>query len=105
MEHVRKMSRPFLERLHGLSDHPLVGESRGVGLIGGLEIVADKETKASFDAATKAALTVTQHALRHGLLVRPLPSDSIGICPPLIITEEQIHDLFDRLKAGLDDAL
>ena len=37
--------------------------------------------------------------------MRPLPSDSIGICPPLIITEEQIHDLFDRLKAGLDDAL
>jgi 4-aminobutyrate--pyruvate transaminase len=105
MDHVRNMSAPFQQRLHQLSDHPLVGESRGVGLLGGIEIVANKETRASFDAAAKAAFTVTQHAQKHGLLVRPLPSDSIGICPPLIITEEQIHDLFDRLKAGLDDAL
>ena len=104
MAHVVDMSNPFQERLHQLSDHPLVGEARGVGLIGGIEIVANKETRASFDAATKAAFTVNRHAQKHGLLVRPLPSDSIGICPPLIINEEQIHDLFDRLKAGLDDA-
>ena len=40
----------------------------------------------------------------HGLLLRPLPGDVIGICPPLIITEEEIDLLFDRLEAGLDDA-
>ncbi len=105
MERVGGMSKLFLERLHQLSDHPLVGESRGVGLLGGIEIVANKETRAPFDTAATAAFTVTQHALKHGLLVRPLPSDSIGICPPLIITEDQVHDLFDRLQSGLDDAL
>jgi len=104
LDHVRGVSVPFMDRLNLLADHPLVGESRGVGLIGGLEIVRDKETRASFDVSRRAALTVTQHALKHGLFVRPLPGDSIGICPPLIITEEQIHDLFDRMKAGLDDA-
>ncbi len=105
IEHVRDVSTTFLKRLMQLSDHPLVGEARGVGLIGGLEIVADKETKASFDPATKAAFKVTQRAQANGLLVRPLPSDSIGICPPLIISHDQINDLFDRLHTGLDEGL
>lgn len=105
LDHVRAVSAPFLDRLHELAEHPLVGEARGVGLIGGLEIVEDKATKAPFDVSKKAAFIVSQHALRHGLFVRPLPSDSIGICPPLIITKEQVHDLFDKLRAGLDDAV
>ena len=47
--HVRHVSPLFLERLQQLADHPLVGEARGVGLIAGLELVADKKTKARFD--------------------------------------------------------
>ncbi len=105
MQHVRTVSEPFLERLHELSAHPLVGESRGVGLIGGLEIVEDKASKASFDPSVKAAFKVAQRALANGLIVRPLPSDSIGVCPPLIISEEEIHTLFNRLKDALDEAL
>jgi 4-aminobutyrate--pyruvate transaminase len=105
LEHVRNVSVPFLERLNQLARHPLVGETRGVGLIGGLEIVQNKDSKASFDATKKAAFIVSECTLRQGLFVRPLPSDSIGICPPLIITEEEVQELFDRLRAGLDDAM
>lgn len=105
LAHVRDVSKTFMRRLLELADHPLVGEARGVGLIGGLEIVEDKATKASFDPTIKAAFKVTQRTLAHGLLVRPLPSDSIGICPPLIISHDQIHTLFDKLRTGLDEAM
>ena len=105
LAHVRDVSTTFIQRLLDLSDHPLVGETRGVGLIGGIEIVQDKATKASYDPATKAAFKVTQRALAHGLIVRPLPSDSIGICPPLIINHDEVHSLFDKLKTALDEAM
>ena len=44
-------------------------------------------------------------ALEHGLIVRALINDTLGICPPLIIEEPQIDDLFDRLGRALDDTL
>lgn len=103
-DHVRAVSPRFLERLRQLEAHPLVGEARGVGLIGGIEIVADKATRRQFDPTVKAAARVAEACQRHGLLVRPLAGDVIGICPPLIIREPEIDSLFDRLRRGLDDA-
>ena len=105
LSHVRAVSRRFQQRLAALGNHPLVGEARGVGLIGGLEIVADKPSKAQFDVSVKAAAQVAERALDEGLIVRPLPLDSIGICPPLIITETEIDLLFDRLERALEGAL
>jgi 4-aminobutyrate--pyruvate transaminase len=95
----------FLQRLTALNRHPLVGEARGIGLIGAVEIVRDKATKEQFDPALKANAQVVARCQAHGLLLRPLPGDVIGICPPLIIGEAEIDLLFDRLEAGLDDAL
>ncbi len=102
--HVRKVAPLFQRRLAALAEHALVGEARGVGLIGGLEIVADKASKKQFDPAHKAALTVTERALAHGLIIRPLPGDCIGICPPLVVSEEQINSLFDKLEQALPEA-
>jgi len=103
--YVRDVAPRFQARLKALGEHPLVGDARGVGLIGGIEIVADKSTKQSFPPETKAAAAVEANALKHGLIVRPLPSDTVGICPPLVITEAEIDDLFDRLGRALDDAM
>ncbi len=105
VDHVRAVSPRFMERLKALERHPLVGEARGIGLIGAVEIVRDKGTKEQFDQQLKANAQIVAKAQAHGLLVRPLPGDVIGICPPLIITEPEIDLLFDRLQAGLDDAL
>jgi 4-aminobutyrate--pyruvate transaminase len=105
IDHVREVSPRFLQRLRRLNDHPLVGEARGVGLIGAVEIVKNKATREQFDQQLKANAQIVGKCLAHGLIVRPLPGDTIGICPPLIITEEEIDLLFDRLEAGLDDAL
>jgi 4-aminobutyrate--pyruvate transaminase len=104
VDHVRAVEPRFLQRLRALERHPLVGEARGVGLIGGIEIVKDKATKEQFDQQLKANAQIVAKCQAHGLLVRPLPGDVIGICPPLVITEAEIDLLFDRLEAGLDDA-
>ncbi len=104
--HVRDVMRPFQSRLRLLGTHPLVGEARGAGLIGAIELVADQSTKQSFDPAMKVAQQVAQKCLENGLIVRALPSgDSIGICPPLIITDEQVHHLFDALEKSLSQVL
>ncbi len=91
-------------RLAGLADHPLVGEARGMGLLGGVELMADGEKRIPFNASLGAGAKVCERAYQRGLAVRPL-GDIIGICPPLIISESQVHELFDKLTAALDDCL
>jgi 4-aminobutyrate--pyruvate transaminase len=105
IEHVRGLAPRFLARLRGLGQHPLVGEARGVGLIGGIELVKDKATREPFDPQLKVAAQVTTACHARGLVLRPLPGDIIGICPPLIIKEAEIDLLFDRLQGALDDTL
>jgi 4-aminobutyrate--pyruvate transaminase len=105
LDHVRAVAPRFQARLARLAAHPLVGEARGIGLLGGLEIVKDKRTKEQFPLAAKAAAQITQRCQEQGLILRPLPGDVVGICPPLIIKEGEIDELFDRLERGLDAAL
>ena len=103
--HVRAVSETFLKRLQALGDHPLVGEARGVGLIGAVELVADKATGQNFDPSLKIGAWVAARALEHGLIVRPVANDTIAFCPPLIITEDQINDMFDAMERALADAV
>lgn len=102
--HVRALIPHFRERLGQLADRPLVGEARCAGLIGAVELVADKAAKRNFEQSQKVGAWTANKALEHGLIVRPLVNDSIALCPPLIITREQIDDMFDRLERTLDDA-
>jgi 4-aminobutyrate--pyruvate transaminase len=99
--HVRHVEPLFLKRLASLADHPLVGEAKGVGLIAGIELVADKANKKNFDPAKGVAQKLSSLAEAEGLIVRPLPSDRIALCPPLIISEAEIGELFDRLERAL----
>lgn len=103
VEHVREVAPLFQQRLSALAEHPLVGNTRGVGLIGGLEIVADKASKESYPPELKVAMTVAAKALQKGLILRGLPGDAVGICPPLIINEAEINELFDLLHGALDE--
>ncbi|NOU06232.1 MAG: aminotransferase class III-fold pyridoxal phosphate-dependent enzyme, partial [Hyphomicrobiaceae bacterium] len=102
--HVRRMTPAFLGRMTALNDHPLVGETRGVGLLGGIELVRDKKTKQSFEPKIGLGGKVVAFAQENGLICRAVAGDTIGMCPPLIINEEQIHDAFDALKKSLDQA-
>ena len=101
--HVRRVAPTFQARIKGFADHPLVGEARGVGLIGALELVQDKATKKSFDASVKFAALVQKAAEGQGLIVRAMPGDIVGFCPPLIISEAEINEMFDRFGRALDE--
>ena len=100
---ARKAPR-FQARLAALGEHPLVGEARGLGLVGGIELVADKRSKGSFDPKAAVAPAVVGFAQEEGLIVRFLAGDIVSICPPLIITPQEIDELFDRLGRALDRA-
>ena len=84
------------------ADHPLVGEVRGIGLIGGIEIVKDKKTKESFDPKLAVGPYAVGRAQAHGLITRSL-GDTLALCPPLIINDAQIGDLLGRYAKALDD--
>ncbi len=101
--HVRNVAPRFQERLAQLSSSTLVGEARGVGLIGALELVMDKNSAEQYPPEVKAGATLAARAQARGLIVRALPGDVIGICPPLIITEAQIDELFDSLAEALSE--
>jgi len=100
--HAARMSPVLLDGLKRFQDHPLVGEVRGIGMIAAVELVADKATKASFSPLGRIGGEFFERAHRHGLIIRNI-QDSIAICPPLIIEEEQIRELLRRFEATLDD--
>lgn len=102
LSHVQSVSPRFLERLHALGAHELVGESRGRGLIGAVELVANKDTKAPFDPKQGAGALLNKAATEHGLIIRAI-GDSIAFTPPLIITDSQIDEMFDKMALALDD--
>jgi 4-aminobutyrate--pyruvate transaminase len=103
--HVRRVAPRFQEGLQRLAAHKLVGEARGVGLIGAIELVRDKRTKAAFDPAQGAGALVTALCQRQGLIVRALAGDTIAFCPPLIATEADIAEIWSLVEAALDEAL
>jgi len=103
--HVKAVSPHFQRRLAALADHPLVGEARGIGLIGAMELVRDKGKRENFDRAAKVAPWVVARAMEYGLIVRSLVNDTVAFCPPLIITDHQIDDMFDAITLALNDAV
>ncbi|HMM13153.1 MAG TPA: aminotransferase [Parvibaculum sp.] len=101
--HVRGVAPRFEQRIAQLGQHPLVGHTRARGLLGAIELVADKADKRSFDAKIGVGAAVQKAAEKHGLIVRALGGDIIAFCPPLIVTEADIDDIFDRIERALDD--
>ncbi|MEM7098800.1 MAG: aminotransferase [Pseudomonadota bacterium] len=102
--HAAGMGELFQERLHSYAEHPFVGDTRGVGLIGAVELVADKESNTPFAASDGKGAAVMQAALEAGLIVRAL-GDTIAFCPPLIITPDQIDEIFNKFDTALNSVL
>jgi 4-aminobutyrate--pyruvate transaminase len=104
VEKVATRAPQFQTRLKALADHPLVGEAMGMGLVGAVEVVAGKRTKQPFDITRGVGAKVVAFAQAEGLLLRAL-GDRVAICPPLVITAEEIDELFDKLGRALDRGL
>jgi putrescine aminotransferase len=103
---VRDDVGPYLNAaLKRLDDHPLVGETRSIGLLGAVEIVADKKTAARFGGKEgNAGPVVRDFCIENGLMVRAI-RDTIVMSPPLIISRQQIDDLVDIIRRSLDLAM
>lgn len=101
LDNIRSVGDVFQAGLRDLADHPMVGEARGLGLMGALEMVADKKTKQSFDGSLRIGERIAREARERGFIIRPLGA-SIVLAPPFISTHAQIEELLAVLKEVLD---
>lgn len=101
IDHVQALAPAFQAGLRSFAERRWVGNVRGVGLIGAIELMADKASRTPFAADRKAGYRFAALALEEGLIVRAM-GDSIGLCPPLIITAAELADLFARLTRAMD---
>lgn len=96
--HVRAVAPLFAERVAALGRFASVGDTRSVGLIGAMEFVAEDGTRKKMDPSLKFAAKAMGVIQEAGVILRALPVDGIGFCPPLIITEDEINAMFDRVE-------
>ena len=97
-----RLGRRLAHSLERLAGHPLVGNVRSVGFIGGVELVADRERRQPFPPELKVGAMVERRTRAHGLIVRNL-GDTIALCPPFIVDEADIDFIIDALGKALDD--
>jgi 4-aminobutyrate--pyruvate transaminase len=84
------------------ANHPMVGEVRGVGMVGAIELVEDKAAKKNFDPARKIGPRLVKHGEEQGVILRAMMNDSIGFSPPLVITKDEVTEMLDRVERSLD---
>ncbi|WP_019529179.1 aminotransferase [Dasania marina] len=85
-------------------DHPLVGDIRGAGMIGALELVANKDKGTPF-ATGAVGGNIMKTCQDNGLIVRAVAGSSAAFCPPLVTTEAQIDEMFEIFSKSLDETL
>lgn len=113
LERVRRLGEALAERLQArFGGHPHVGDIRGRGLFRGLELVAERETKAPFDPARALYAAIRREAMDRGLMCYPMGGtidgargDHVLLAPPFIVEEAQLDELVDKLGGALDAAI
>lgn len=103
--HVKRVAPRLQTGLRQFAKHPLVGEARGLGLIGALELAADPASRKPFDPALGVGAYFVARAQAHGLILRVLAGDVIAFSPPLVITEAEIDAMMERTRLALDETL
>jgi 4-aminobutyrate---pyruvate transaminase len=100
--HVRAVAPRFKAHLDRLEQHPLVGEARSCGLMGALELAPDRSPQ-GFAQPGKVGPRVAQELTERGVIARAV-ADSLAFCPPMIITADEIDEMFAPVEAALDAA-
>ncbi|MEE8059940.1 MAG: aspartate aminotransferase family protein [Pseudomonadales bacterium] len=93
----------FQSRLAALADHPLVGETRALGLVGAIELVKDKVNRERYGSDGEAGVLCRDASIVNGLVMRAT-GDTMIIAPPLIISKQQIDELIHKARAALDQS-
>lgn len=105
IDRVRLEIAPYLQRRwRELSDHPLVGEARGLGMVAALELVKDKSTLAAFEQRGQVGFLCRDICFKNGLVMRSV-GDTMIISPPLIISRTEIDELMEKAGRCLDETL
>jgi len=101
IEKANAETAPYLQkRLRELNDHPLVGEVRGVGLLGAIELVQDKATRKRYEGRG-VGMICRQFCFDNGLIMRAV-GDTMIIAPPLVISKDEIDELVTKARKCLD---
>lgn len=105
VDHVRDVAAPYLaEKWHGLTEHPMVGEAKIVGLMGSIALTPDKDTRAAFASEPgTVGYVCRERCFANNLIMRHV-GDRMIIAPPLVITPEEIDVLIGRARTALDEA-
>ena len=102
IEKVKNELSPYLQKKWlALGDHPMVGEARGLGMVGALELVKDKNTKTSYPSDQNVGAICRDFCFNNGLIMRAV-GDAMIICPPLVISHSEINELIEKAKLCLD---
>ena len=102
IDNAKKEIAPYLAtRWKQLGDHPLVGQARCKGLLAAIELIKDKQTKEPFEEKGAVGKICRDYCIESGLVMRAV-GDTMIICPPLIITKEQIDELVDKVTMALN---
>jgi adenosylmethionine-8-amino-7-oxononanoate aminotransferase len=110
VENAARQGEYLFAHLHDLAaEYPFIGDVRGRGLLAGVELVADRETKRPFDPALGVTQRLLAAARARGLMLYPgnggdgIVGDQFLVSPPLIVTRDDIDEIARRLAQALDD--
>ncbi len=103
--HVRDVAPAFQRGLQQFAGHPIVGDVRGVGLIGAIELAEETKARKPFDPKRGVGAYLVRRAQEHGLILRVMGGDIIAFSPPLIITEAEIAEMMKRFALALEDTV
>ena len=99
VDHVNSISPLFAKRIEILNQYDCIGDTRAVGLIGAMEFVGIPGSRKKMDPKVKFSAKAQKLIQDAGVILRSLPGDSIGFCPPLIISENQLNQMFDSIES------
>ena len=104
LQTVRDMSPLFEKRVSAFEDHPMVGNTRAKGLVGAIEFSADKKNRTPFDPKLGVGMRCVMALQEHGVILRAI-GDTIALCPPMIISDDELNQLFDKLELALNETM
>lgn len=111
-ENAALMGERLANGMKQLEDIPIVGQVRGLGLMRGMEVVADRETRRPFPKSARASAAVAAECMKKGLIVYPgsgmadgVEGDNFMVAPPLVVSAEQVDEILSLLREGLEAAV
>jgi putrescine aminotransferase len=103
IQRVNEVGRVFAQKSQELLEYPWVGEVRNIGMLGGIEFVADKKTKAQFGPEKKFIPRFTMALRKQGVLSRVVRGDTLVLAPPFVITEAEMDELFRGIRGAIEE--